>query len=242
MRAGAAMAPSPAGEWCRPFKQVGVVDVTHVDLTPDATREQRAWTWLDGAERRRADRFQHDGARRRYVLCRASLRSLLCDALECPNHRLAFEEAEHGKPFATVDGRPAPVGFNVSHSGRHGLIALAGRGRVGVDVEERRPQRNLNVLVGAVLGPGERAEVAAARGRRKLDLFLDLWTMKEALSKAHGEGLSMDVSAFEIPRHMRTGSRSGELRLADSPDVAWRLENIGTDRFAAAVAHESDGR
>ena len=214
----------------------------HVDLTSDAIREQQAWTWLDGAERHRADRFQHDGARCRYVLCRASLRSLLCEALDCPNHHLAFEEAEHGKPFATVNGRPAPAGFNVSHSGRHGLIALASRGRVGVDVEERGPLRNLDVLIGAVLGPDERAEVAAASGRRKLDLFLDLWTLKEALSKAFGKGLSMDVSAFEIPRRMRHGSGGGVFRLAAAPDVAWRLESIGTERIAAAVAHESDGR
>ena len=65
--------------------------------------------------------------------------------------------------------------------------------------------------------------------------------MKEALSKAHGEGLSMDVSAFEIPRHLRNGPRGGEFRFADATDAAWWLENIGTDRFAAAVAHEKDG-
>ncbi len=229
-------------KWWQPFRQLDDVEVVHVDLCPDAPREQRARTWLDDEERQRADRFQHEGARRRYVLCRAALRSLLISALDCRNQQLAFKAAEHGKPFATVDGQPALVSFNVSHSGRHGLIALTCRGRVGVDVEERVPQRNLDLLVGAVLSPEERAEVTAARGRRQLHLFLDLWTMKEALSKAHGEGLSMDVAAFEIPRHLRNGARGGEFRFADALDAAWWLENIGTDRFAAAVAHERDRR
>lgn len=211
----------------------------HVDLAPDGTNERRAWRWLDADERHRANRFEHAGARRRYVLCRASLRSLLCGTLDCGNQRLAFGASEHGKPFATVGGLQAPIEFNVSHSGCHGLIALAPRCRVGVDVEERGPQRNLDVLIGAVLGPHERAEVAAAGGRRKLQLFLDLWTMKEALSKARGTGLSLDVSGFEVPRDMRAGRRRGSLRFPDIPGVEWRLANIGTDQFAAAVASEA---
>ena len=226
------------GAWWRPFARLDDVAVVHVDLVPDEANERTAWTWLDTGERHRAHRFQHTGARRRYTLCRASLRSLLCSALDCGNQHLAFEASEHGKPFAIVRGVPAPISFNVSHSGRHGLIALADRGRVGVDVEERVPRRNLEVLCEAVLGPREQTEVAAASGRRKLYLFFDLWTMKEALSKARGSGLSMDVSVFEIPHDIRDDNQGGLFRFPDLPDAAWRLERLGNDQFAAAVAHE----
>ena len=236
------MASSHVGDWWQPFAQPDDVDVVYVDLRSDAAKEQEAWAWLDGGELSRARRFQHTGARRRYVLCRASLRSLLCSALDCSNQRLTFDTAEHGKPLAMVDGRPASISFNVSHSGRHGLIALAARGRVGVDVEERVPQHNLDTLVDAVFGPNERADMAAASGSRKLHLFLDLWTMKEALSKALGTGLSMDVASFEIPQAMREGAASGCFRFAEMPDVTWMLHNIGTERFAAAVAYEDGGR
>lgn len=229
-----------AGEWWRPFTQLDGAAVVHLDLAPHEANERLAWRWLDAAERHRAGRFQHVGARRRYVLCRASLRSLLCRALDCGNQHLVFGASEHGKPFVIVDGLKATIDFNVSHSGQHGLIALSPRGRVGVDVEERVQQRNLDVLIGTVLGPHEQTEVAAASGCRKLQLFLDLWTMKEALSKAQGMGLSMDVSSFEIPEDLRNGTRSGVFRLPHMPDVAWRLENIGTGRFAAAVAHERE--
>ncbi len=236
------MALGLVGDWWQPFTQFDGVTVVHVDLVRHEANERAAWAWLDAEERRRAHRFQHTGARRRYVLCRASLRSLLCDSLGCANRKLAFDTAEHGKPFATVNRLRAPIGFNVSHSGQHGLIALASRGRVGVDVEERVPQRNLDTLVEAVFGPDERADMAAAGGSRKLRLFLDLWTMKEALSKALGTGLSMDVASFEIPQTMRQGAASGSFRFAEVPDVTWRLHNIGTERFAAAVAYEDGGR
>ena len=232
-----------AGDWWQPFSTQDDVAVMHADLARDAANEQHAWAWLDASERHRAGRFRHDGARRRYVLCRGALRSLLCNALSCRNRQLALCAAEHGKPFATVDGKRAAIGFNVSHSGSHGLIALAPEGQVGIDVEERVPRRNLGLLAEAVLGPNEQAEVMAASGAEQLHLFLDLWTMKEALTKAHGMGLSMDASAFEIPPPLRRGSsRSEVFRFPDMPEVTWQLRNIGTDRFAAALAHTSDAR
>ena len=231
------------GDWWQPFSAQDDAAVVHVDLACDAVNEQDAWAWLDAPERVRAGRFRHDGARRRYVLCRGALRSLLCNALSCRNQQLALRAAQHGKPFATVDGKRAAIDFNVSHSGGHGLIALAPEGQVGIDVEERVPLGNLELLAEAVLGPNEQAEVMAASGAKRLHLFLDLWTMKEALTKAHGMGLSMDASAFELSPSLRRGfSRSEVFRFPDMPEVTWQLRNIGTDRFAAALAHTSDVR
>lgn len=235
------MAATEAESWWRPYRQVGDVRVLHVDLSAAGRREETALALLDDTEQRRRTRFLADGPRRRFTLCRAALRSVLGDELACRNDDLGFGFSEHDKPFATVSGRRAPISFNVSHSGKHGLIALAHRGRVGVDVEELVPSRNLEILIGAVLGPNEQAEVTAARGREKLRLFLDLWTMKEALSKAHGMGMSMDVSAFEIPEDIRHGAPGGLCRFSQMPGAAWRLDRIGTDQFAAAVAHEAEG-
>ena len=180
----------------------------------------------------------YGNARQRFTMCRAALRSLLCRELDCHNDDLAFETSEHNKPSATLRGHPAPISFNVSHSGGHGLIALAPRGGIGVDVEERIPHPNLDELIAAVFGPNEQRELAAAHPQGRLHLFFRLWTMKEALSKAHGMGLSLDVARFEIPKAMREGSESGHFRFADMPQVTWRLHAIGTDRFAAAVAYE----
>ena len=184
----------------------------------------------------------YESPRHRFTLCRAALRSVLCRELGCSNEHLAFRTSKHGKPYATVCGRSAPISFNVSHGGAHGLIALAPGGQVGIDVEERVPHRNLHELIEAVFGPNEKHELSAANNRDRLHLFFRLWTMKEALSKAHGMGLSLDVSRFEIPQEMRAGATSGSVRIADMPGTGWRLEDISTDRFAAAVAYEGDGR
>ena len=165
-------------------------------------------------------------------LCRAALRAILCE-------RLQFEASEHGKPFALVDGEAQRVSFNVSHSGAHGLVALAAEGRVGVDVEERAPRRDMELLVRSVLTPDEQARLAGLGERDKMYAFYDLWTIKEALLKALGMGHRLDMRRIEAPLGMRQGAADGAFRFPNMPDAEWRVERIGNEEFAASVAHEA---
>ena len=231
--------PHPdAGRWWRPFARAGDADVVHVDVTPHPAREEAALSWLDEGERSRRERFRHDGRRRQYTLCRAALRAILCDRLGCGNEELSFVESERGKPHALLRGAPAPVSSSVSHSGVHGLLAVARYGRLGVDVEERVARKDLDALMEAVLAPEERAEIVAAGAGERIGRFYGLWTIKEAVVKALGTGLQLDLAAFEVPPAMRRGVTTGEFRFPHLPAVTWRVENLGNEHFAAAVAHE----
>ena len=237
------VSPSPraaAGCWWRPFRTVRAAEVIHVDLTPRAGGAADALGWLDETERTRWQRYRYERPRREFSLCRAALRATLCARLGCANEDLAFEASHHGKPFAVVGGRRARVSFNVSHSGNHGLIAVAEAGRIGVDVEERATRHDPAGPIATVFAPAERAELTAAHGTWKIDLFLTLWTMKEALIKALGTGFSMDISAFEIPPAVRRGAREATFRFPHDPAVRWGLDKLGNASFAAAVAHELD--
>ena len=227
-----------SGIWWHLFGDFGSVRVFHVDLAPDVDREAEAVSWLDTAEAERWRRYRHPSPKRRFALCRSALRHILCRRLDCDNGSLAFSVSEYGKPSAEVGDKAALVSFNVSHSGMHGLIALASRGHVGVDVEERVRRRNLGILLEAVLSPIERAELTALRGDSKLWAFLDMWTVKEALSKARGMGISLDMSSLEVPEAVRRGAASGVFRFADMPAVEWQVESFGTEDFAAALAYE----
>lgn len=230
--------PEAVSSLWRPFREADGATVVHVDLSLDDARETAALDWLDAAERSRRSRFLYPRPRREYTLCRATLRSLLCRELGCSNAELSFGTAKFGKPFARVAGVPTPVAFNVSHSGRHGLVAYAPRGRIGVDVEERSTKRNLDGYIRLLFAPEERAELEKSRGRGRVDLFYRLWTLKEAAIKAVGAGLSIDPASFEIPPGMVRGERTGVFSFPETPEVRWRLENIDESRFAAAIAYE----
>ena len=224
--------------WWRPFRVVEGIRIFHVDLSPDARREAGAVAWLSKEERERRARFIHVRAQRDYTLCRGAVRALLCDRLGCANDRLSFVFGDHGKPFAVVDGQPAPIGFNLSHSAPHGLIALASRGRIGVDVETRHTGRDFDGIAESVFGRYERRALAATSGDDKIRLFFRLWSMKEALIKALGTGFSLAPDRFEVPPAMVRDEDSGLFRFPHLPADAWRLEDLGETRFAAALAFD----
>lgn len=226
--------------WWSPWCERGDVVVLHVDLTANRQREARACSLLDEDERARWDRFIHDGARLRFGLCRAALRIILSEWLACHNRELGFGYTRREKPFALVNGSPASVSFNVSHSGSHGLIAVAPSGRIGVDVEERAPRRDFDRLIEAAFGRNEQAALNNASGENRTRLFYKLWTIKEALIKALGTGLSYDPADFEAPPSMRNGAVRAAWRFPRMPALNWRVDDLGDERFAAALARQAN--
>ncbi|MDE2639727.1 MAG: 4'-phosphopantetheinyl transferase superfamily protein [Chloroflexota bacterium] len=232
------MPAAASAPWWRLFRSVGTATVYHIDLRPHSVREDAALVWLDEGEVARWSRYQFDGPRRQFALCRAALRALLCEQLACRNDDLAFRHTKYGKPSAMLRDEPAPIGFNLSHSGDHGLIAYAPEGRVGVDVQERVGHRRLDLLIKGMFSAEEREEVGRTRGAERIRLFFDLWTIKEALIKADGTGLALDAARFTIPPAIRHGMTGGTLALPQAPGVEWRVASLGAERFAAAVAHE----
>ena len=223
--------------WWSPWREVEGAIVLRVDLAPDSGREAEAVSLLDDAETERWRRFLSRRARREFALCRAALRVCLSERLGCTARALSFDRLEHGKPVARVAGRPVDAAFNVSHSGRHGLIAIAGRGCLGVDVEERVAQRDLLGIGSLVYGAAERRLLGNAGGRERVHLFYRLRCMKEALIKALGTGFSLSPTGFEIPAPMLLGARSGVFRFPHLPSQSWRLLDLGEPRFAAALAY-----
>ena len=223
--------------WWKRWREADGTILLHVDLAPDADREAQAFSLLDSEERKRWGGFLLETSRRRFVLCRAALRIKLSERLGCSNRQISFGYLQHGKPFAKVNGRPAPVGFNVSHSGRHGLIALAEQDSLGVDVEERTPLHDLDDIGRIVYGPTERRALKAVQGPRKIHFFFRLWSLKEALIKALGTGFSLDSCCFEVPEPMLRGMPSGVFTFPHAPSSTWQLLDLGEPRFAAALAY-----
>lgn len=211
----------------------------HVDLQAHPERELAALAWLDAEERARWQNYLHLGARRRFALCRAALRIILCQRLLCLNAQLAFGKSRYGKPFATVNATPATLSFNVSHSGTHGLIACAPAGRLGIDVEEyvaRRYPDHLSTS-SSVFSIHEREALARAQGSDRVRLFARLWTIKEALAKARGTGLQRGGAQLVVPAAL-LHSTTSRWQFAAEPAVRWQVDCVGSEAFAAAAVQE----
>ena len=231
-----------AQRWWTPWRTVDDITILHVDLAPVPDREKQAVTLLDDSERARWMRSKSVEVRYAFALCRSALRISLGEHTGCENDALSFAHMEHGKPFALIgDTRPG-VGFNVSHSGTHGLIAIGRDRDLGVDVEERSLARDVAGLSRRVYGPRERQCLAGLAGAARIHLFYRLWTMKEALLKAIGTGLSLGPGDFEVPDTALDGARTCSFRFPHDAAPPLRLVDLGEERFAAAVASRPGSR
>ena len=82
------------------------------------------------------------------------------------------------------------------------------------------------------------SELNSVEGQQKIAMFFKLWTVKEALVKALGVGMSLDTSEFEVPEKMRRGDKRSVFVFPHLPKIRWQLEDISDRRFAAAIAYE----
>lgn len=176
------------------------------------------------AERERASRFHRRDDGDRYLAAHGALRLLLASYLTCDPLGLRFAVNENGKPF--LDGER--VQFNLSHSGDLALIAVAWSRQVGVDVEQVRPMSDLESVAARVCTPVELATLAGLAQSERERAFFAMWTRKEALAKATGEGIGA------IVRDARHAVGEGKDR--------WTVTEVGDlAGYAASVAAEGAG-
>ena len=181
----------------------------------------RAWEILSQDERARAERFHFERDKRRFVLCRAALRTLLAEYAGMAAEDVSLQYGPYGKPCL-----PASYGleFNVSHSLDVAVFALA-RHAVGVDIEAIRPVRHALRVAESFFAPSELAELRLAAPEDLDAAFLRCWTRKEAYVKGFGDGLTMPLESFAVGLDGDPGLGS------------WRFFNIDSGPgFMAALA------
>lgn len=156
---------------------------------------ERLLAVLSPDELDRAARIPDERIRRRYAIGRVALRRLVGERLGVTPTELRFVYGARGKP--SLEG--AGVSFNLSHSGDLALIALSARGSIGVDLEQLRPQRRLDLLSQRVLTDDERKLLDNARATGAgAQWFFRFWTAKEAVAKAFGLGLALAPSRIGV--------------------------------------------
>lgn len=145
---------------------------------------------LTEAERARAGRYRFEADRRRSIVSRGALRELLS---RYTGNGIEIVEESGARPHL----RSREVEFNVSHSGQLIAIAIA-RSATGLDIERVRPLGDDALRISRdYFSAQEIARLAAAPDRD--EEFFAVWTAKEAVVKAAGEGLSANLQSFTVP-------------------------------------------
>ncbi len=159
------------------------------------------YSWLNHTEQRRAVGMATVALQRRAIVSRGLLRWLLACEQACAPPSLTFVVGEHGKPSLASDWHRI-LDFNLSHSGEHLFVGIVRSrsifSRIGVDLERQNRRCHTMRLAERILTENEyqtlnRHDAQAAQTR-----FLHYWTLKEALSKALGQGFTLGFDQIEL--------------------------------------------
>ncbi len=148
---------------------------------------------LSAEERRRHQGLSQPARARQFLLSRYLLRQLLACRLGLEPAQLVLTEEAHGRPCL----HHGALDFNLSHSGDW-LILAVGTTRLGVDLEQTRRLGDPLALARRYCHPHELAQLQALPAAAQAPAFLRLWSLKEALLKAHGGGLQAGLARFAL--------------------------------------------
>lgn len=218
------------------------VDLVHCD-EPDAWAQQDAYrTFLSSDEHERMARLVFERDRRRFLLTRALVRTMLSRYAAVPPAKWTFITNVHGRPEILDRPRGVPdLRFNLSHT--DGLIACAvtiGR-EVGVDVEHVQ-RRLTHDVAGRFFAPREVTDLKALPSDEQQRVFFDYWTLKEAYIKARGFGLALPLADFAFTLSPSAAPRiTFEPSLDDDPGTWQFAQDWPTPVHRLAVAVRRDG-
>ena len=154
---------------------------------PGLVPQEAAADCLSPDERLRAARFRFHEDALQWVACRASLRRILGETVNLPPNAVPLVLSEFGKPSL-----PPPfdsIHFNLSHCTGLAVVALGIDGPVGIDLEKLDRAPDLLECESTFCHPEEVRNLPDETSLRSRQL-LQIWTAKEAGTKALGAGLS----------------------------------------------------
>lgn len=154
---------------------------------------------------------------------------------------LRFDYSSNGKPALAGEFVGAGVHFNLAHSEDLALVAVTRIGMVGVDVERVRVTKDADELVSRFFSPRESELFRKVPTEEKPAAFFNLWTRKEALLKATGEGITRSLSLVEVSFLPGEAARLQAVAGDTAKTKEWTLRELSpAPEFAGAVAIQAE--
>lgn len=194
---------------------------------------------LSADEKTRAERFYFEQHKNRFIVGRATLRTILGRYLKLAPQQIQFEYSSRGKPSLAKNCGGHELKFNLSHSQDLALYGFACDRAIGVDVEYIRSVTDVQQIARRFFSPTESALIMRLPDTEKIAAFFRGWTAKEAYLKATGDGLSGSLDKIEVSllpnEPVRLVKIDGKAQIA----AQWRLYSfVPVANYLAAIAVE----
>lgn len=190
--------------------------LTDLDRWDSSGEEHREC--LDPLDWERANRKPEGISRERFITSRMVLRRVLASLLNQRPIELRFELDAHGKPALLSPYQHCH--FNLSHSGALLLVGVRMHASIGVDVEVPRSVPRASQLAKRVFTADEQAllrEAEAVSEAVRDEVFLKIWTRKEAYLKCRGDGFTLPARDYSVGIEGPTKIADVDIRSFDLP-------------------------
>jgi 4'-phosphopantetheinyl transferase len=192
------------------------VHIWRLKISNNLSRKYQLRDLLNDDELQRAGKYHQQKDTDRFIISRAAQRIILSRYQNVAPKHLQFYLSDNKKPYL-VSNQGGNLHYNLSHSVDCILLAVADT-PVGIDVEFIDHNFPYNDILAENFSEDE---IAYVRESGLADSFFTLWTRKEAILKATGQGLG---------EHMRLmPALNGEFELDSTLtgfDKNWELNSF----------------
>lgn len=187
-----------------------VVHTTWGEWLPTVLAEPRLRRLL-GRDWVRYRRSPDPTVRYRFVAARLLVKYAAAAALRVPPESLDLSYSLGGRPYLRGFDQ---VDVSLTHTGDLLAVGLSRHGRIGVDAEPADRRMRFDLLRSQMCTPAEAAELAPLPEDRRAAETLRLWTLKEAYTKALGQGMRLGFTEFGF------SLRGGRLQAPDGSSAS----------------------
>jgi 4'-phosphopantetheinyl transferase len=155
-----------------------------------------AQSFLSVNEKKNAARFAYDIDTYLFSIRHNLLRLILGNYLNCDPAKIKFNSNHYQKPHIAHPN--TFIQFNISVSSNRFVAAFCQQHTIGVDIELIRQIDEMPQLINDYFTKEEREWVTSHPEKMRTSAFFQIWSRKEALVKAIGKGLNIELNKIDI--------------------------------------------
>ncbi|CAL9595326.1 4'-phosphopantetheinyl transferase family protein [Streptomyces sp. NPDC057375] len=190
--------PGPDSAWSRVRQSVAwhghvVVHASPRDWLPAAVADPRLRALLGARDWQRLTGLPDAEARGRFAASRLLVKYTAGAALQVPPESVELASKAGGRPYLRGCDQ---IEVSLSHTRDLVVVGLNRRGRIGVDAELAGRRIQYSAVQRHLCTPAERRRLSTLDPDERQRHLVRTWTLKEAYTKALGQGMRMGFTQF----------------------------------------------
>ena len=175
------------------------VDIWQIPLNTAASAD--LFALLSKNEQNKFAELKQTTSQNNYLISHATTRIILGQYLNIPPQQVKIITKANKKPILEDLATKTRLDFNLTHSENLCLLAVSLTAKIGIDLEYKRKIKNCLALAHRFFAEDEYKLILSCSKFSQNEMFLKIWTTKEAILKGANLGISGNLDKVIINLH-----------------------------------------